>query len=66
MEDYAYILDIGTITGGRDRREQRVAFALGDTDFKLFELVPKDNAAINIGDRVYIGKEARREIPSTM
>jgi putative nucleotide binding protein len=60
MEDYAYILDIGTIAGGRDRREQRVAFALGDTDFKLFELVPKDNAVINIGDRVYIGKEASK------
>ena len=60
MEDYAYILDIGTIAGGRDRREQRVAFALGDTDFKLFELVPKDNAAINIGDRVYIGKDASK------
>ncbi len=60
MEDYAYILDIGTIAGGRDRREQRIAFALGDNEFKLFELVPKEGAKINIGDRVYIGKEAEK------
>ena len=59
MEDYARILDYlpqGHPERSRFAREP-MAFALGDTEFKLFELIPKPNAALTAGDRVYIGKE---------
>jgi putative nucleotide binding protein len=34
-----------------------VAFAIGEDQFKLFELVPKADLTLNVGDRVYIGKD---------
>ena len=60
MEEYAYILDYlaqGLPTGGFAKREP-LCYAIGDEEFKLFEIVPKANATINIGERAYIGKEA--------
>ncbi|MDG6220786.1 MAG: DUF655 domain-containing protein, partial [Candidatus Thermoplasmatota archaeon] len=62
MEDYAYILDYlpqGHMDEKRFHR-QPTAYAIGDTEFKLLELTPKDGASILTGDRVYIGKEADR------
>lgn len=59
MEDYALILDYlpqGLPTDKSFKREPLV-YALGEVEFKLFELVPKADAVITIGDRVYIGKE---------
>jgi putative nucleotide binding protein len=61
LEEYAYVLDYlaqGSSGGGSFRGKEPVCFALGDEEFKLFELAPKPGAAINIGDRVYIGKDA--------
>jgi len=60
LEEYAYILDHlpqGLPGSGFGKREA-VCYAVGETEFKLFELVPRPNAAVNMGDRVYIGKEA--------
>lgn len=64
MEDYAYILDY--LPHGRSDqrgfRRESVSYALGDMEFKLFELTPKDNIALSIGERVYIGKDiAKRD-----
>jgi len=59
MEDYALILDYlpqGIPTDKSFRREPS-AYAIGESEFKLFELVPKADAVIVIGDQVYIGKE---------
>jgi len=59
LEDYARILDY-LPQGHPDRSKymrEPLAYALGEDEFKLFELTPKDNAAITIGDRVYIGKD---------
>ena len=66
MEDYAYILDYlpqGHQVPRRFKREP-LAIALGDTEFKLLELIPKPQVPLQIGDRVYIGKdlEKRNEI----
>ena len=67
MEDYAYILDWlpnGQPGGGFGRREPLI-YALGDEEFKLFELVPKAGAQVHIGTRTYIGKdtaEAKRDV----
>ena len=59
MEDYAYILDYlaqGTSGGGFSKREP-VCYAIGDEEFKLFELVPKAGAQVDIGVRTYLGKD---------
>ncbi len=59
LEDYARILD-HLPQGHPDRSKyhrEPVAYALGEDEFKLFELTPKETAAITIGDRVYIGKD---------
>jgi putative nucleotide binding protein len=60
MEEYAHILDYlaqGLPTGGFAKREP-LCYAVGEEEFKLFEIVPKANAVINLADRVYIGKDA--------
>ncbi len=59
MEDYAYILDYlpQGLPGDRGYKREPLAYAIGDSEFKLFELVPKEDAIIQIGDKVYIGKE---------
>jgi len=65
-EEYAYILDF--LPQGRydDKRikKEPLALAIGDREFKLFELIVKPNVIPSIGDRVYIGKEVekRKEI----
>jgi putative nucleotide binding protein len=59
VEDFARILD-HLPQGHPDRsRYQRepLAYALGEDEFKLFELVPKEGATLLAGDRVYIGKD---------
>lgn len=59
MEDYARILDYlpqGHPEGPRHRREP-VAYGLGEDEFKLFELVPREGVGLVAGDRVYIGKD---------
>ncbi len=58
MEDYAYILDY-LPQGRSDKRSFRrepIAYALGEEEFKLFELTPKENISLSIGEKVYIGK----------
>ncbi len=66
MEDLAHILDFMPQGMPDDRRFRRepVAYAVGPFQFKLFELVPKDNVTLTAGDVVYIGKEVplRKEI----
>jgi putative nucleotide binding protein len=59
MEDYALILDYlpQGIPNDKTFRREATTFAIGESEFKLFELVPKADAVIVIGDRVYIGKE---------
>ena len=59
MEEYAYILDYLSqgVPSGNFAKKEPLCYALGDDEFKLFELVPKPNAVINIGERVYIGKD---------
>jgi len=58
LEDYAYILDY-LPQGRSDKRHFRrepIAYALGEEAFKLFELTPKENVPLTIGEKVYIGK----------
>jgi len=60
MEEFAYILDYlpqGAPGNGFGKKES-VCYAVGDEEFKLFELVPKAGAPITIGERVFIGKDS--------
>ena len=63
MEEYAYILDY-LPQGLSFKNKDPICYAIGDSEFKLFELVPKANVMISLDDRVYIGKDAnlRKEI----
>lgn len=63
MEEYAYILDFIPAGTGLSKKGP-VCYALGENEFKLFELVPKADVQIKFKDRVYIGKDAnlRKEI----
>lgn len=59
MEDYARILDYlpqGLPDQPRHRREP-LTLGLGEVEFKLFELIPRPDASLVMGDRVYIGKD---------
>ncbi len=60
LEEYAYVLDY--LPQGRpDDRSYRMnplVIAVGETEFKLLELIPKQNEAITVGEKVYIGKNA--------
>lgn len=57
MEEYAYILDYlpQGIPSGNFGKKEPLCYAVGDEEFKLFELVPK--GTVVVGDRVYIGKD---------
>jgi putative nucleotide binding protein len=59
LEDYAHILDYlpQGLPTERGFRKEPVAYALGSTELKLFELVPKPGEIISPGDVVYIGKD---------
>ncbi len=63
MEEYAFILDYLAL-GSNINKKEPLCYAIGADEFKLFELVPKQNAMINLDDMVYIGKDAnlRKEI----
>ncbi len=65
MEEYAYVLDYLSqgAPGGSFEHREPLCYAVGETEFKLFELVAKPKAAINFGDRVYLGKDpAKRTV----
>ena len=62
MEDFAYILD-NLPQGHPDRKSfkrEPIAFGLGEVEFKLLELSPKPNIVINVGEKVYIGKDLEK------
>ncbi len=54
MEEYAYIIDIPPQTRGN--RIENICYAVGDKDFKLFELIYKNGVTVQFEERVYIGK----------
>ena len=61
MEDYVYILDY-LPTGRPGYRRGAVAYGIGESQFTLLELIPKQGINLNIGERVYVGKDlAKRD-----
>jgi putative nucleotide binding protein len=64
VEEYVRVIDYlpqGIPSGGYSKKEP-VCFGVGESEFKLFELVPKAGARITMGDRVYVGEDkSKRE-----
>ena len=62
MEDYVYILDY--LAKGRGdlppHKRQPVVYGIGETQFTLLELVPRKSDPFNIGERIYVGKDANK------
>ncbi len=58
MEEYAYIIDYLPQGRAEDKnfRKSPLILAVGENEFKLLEILPKPNAVISVGDRIYIGK----------
>lgn len=68
MEEYAYVLDYlpQGRTDEKGYRKTPIAIAVGETEFKLLEIIPKQNAVITVGEKIYIGKnpEMREKVLS--
>ncbi len=62
MEEYAYVIDYLPQGRSDDKsyRKTPLVLAIGETEFKLLEIIPKENAVITIGDRLYIGKDQQK------
>ena len=59
-DEYAIVLDI--IKNENNYRDSTIIQAIGTKTYTLLELVPKPDAQIKIGDKVYIGDGKRDEI----
>ena len=59
MEEFAIVLDYLPQGRSEDRnyRKEPLVLAMGETEFKLLELIPKNNVVIAVGEKVYIGKD---------
>jgi putative nucleotide binding protein len=58
VEEHARVLDV--LPQGRPdlpQRREPMAYALGERNFVLLELVIKPNASLTVGERVYVGRE---------
>lgn len=62
MEDYIYVLDNLPQGRSEDRsfHKTHIVLGIGENEFALLECVPKQNAIITIGDRVYVGKDIEK------
>ena len=62
VEEYVYVLDY--LPEGRgdvpSHRRYPVVYGMGENQFTILELVPKDRVTLSIGDRIYVGKDARK------
>lgn len=62
MEDYVYVLDY--LAKGRgdvpEFKRQPVVYGIGENQFTLLELVPRKADSFNIGERIYVGKDATK------
>lgn len=61
MEEYVYVLDYlpeGRVDASAHHRYP-VVYGVGENQFTLLELVPKNNITLSIGDRIYVGKNPK-------
>jgi len=67
-EEYAYVLDFMPRARSKlvKNREGLIVQAIGEEYFTLLELLAFDNATLNIGERIYVGKDKREKIISVL
>lgn len=62
MEEYVYVLDY--LPEGRvdiqSHHRYPIVYGVGENQFTLLELVPKNNVTLSIGDHIYVGKNPRK------
>ena len=62
VEDYVYVLDY--LPKGRGdlppHKRHPTVYGVGENQFTLLELIPKNNASIAIGERIYVGKDPKK------
>ncbi|MCK4332515.1 MAG: DUF655 domain-containing protein [Thermoplasmatales archaeon] len=60
MEDYVYVLD--HLPNGRGElpsyKRRSVVYGIGENQFTLLELIPKKDVTFDLGERIYVGKDA--------
>ncbi len=62
-EEYVYVLDYMPTGRSEDRAsDEALAQALGVDGFTLLEVVPRSDADVTVGDRVYVGDEERDKV----
>ncbi len=61
-EDFAYILDSMPTGKSFSNRSEPIVQLIGEEKFTMLEAVPKPNILLNLGERVYIGKNERDKI----
>jgi len=59
VEDYVYVLDY--LSKGRGdlppHKRHPVVYGIGEGQFTLLELVPRNDMSFNIGEKIYVGKD---------
>ncbi|MFH0835794.1 MAG: DUF655 domain-containing protein [Candidatus Micrarchaeota archaeon] len=63
-EEYAIVLDLLPYGHAGEARKEPVAQCLGELYFTLLEVVPKKGVSMEVGERVYIGKDVREKVES--
>jgi putative nucleotide binding protein len=63
-EEYAIVLDLLPYGHSGEARKEPLAQLLGETHFTLLEVVPKKGTTLEVGERVYIGRDVRDKIES--
>ena len=62
MEDYVYVLDY--LPKGRGdlppHKRHPLVYGIGENQFTLLELVPKNDASFTVGERIYVGKDSEK------
>lgn len=61
-EEYAYVLDFMHAGKSFSSKTEPLAQLVGEEWFTLLEVTPKPGMAMNLGERVYIGKEEREKV----
>ncbi|MCL5438085.1 MAG: DUF655 domain-containing protein [Candidatus Thermoplasmatota archaeon] len=57
MEEYAIVLDYLPQGRPEDKgfKKSPLILGVGESEFKLLEMIPKSNAIISVGEKIYIG-----------
>lgn len=68
MEEYVYVLDYLPQGRTEDKgyKKTPLMIVIGEVEFKLLEVIPKNNVVVAVGERIYIGRspELRQKVLS--